>query len=99
VTGPSVEDVIARAIHAGVREGWVYDSPVERSLAMWDPRPTAAAVVAAIRAMTVAQQAELLGGRVSSRQPCCRCNLPDAPDGEHGVIVAARALGPWRAEP
>jgi hypothetical protein len=57
------EDAIAEVLHS-IGSEWIYDSEVERALAMWDPRPLAAKVIAAIRDLSADDLAEMIGGEV-----------------------------------
>jgi hypothetical protein len=94
---PEATEVIAEATYRSLLGSWTYDSPVERAVAMWDPRPTAERALAAlkaagfvvatrdeIRAMSPSEQAELIGGYVD--------------EGYFATIngrLHRRALGPW----
>lgn len=90
---PTAEDVIARLIYDSVRDGWVYDSPVERSLAMWDPRPTAAAVVTAIRTMSAEQLADLRPD-LTVEGFCLPGGCVGGPN-----CGKVRIVGPWQVTP
>lgn len=100
-TAPSVEDVIAEALHAHCAE-WRGEPSFHRVLwcctcGEWHgddydeyQRHQAAAVVAAIRAMSAEQQAELIGAWIEAG---LRWN-DDIGESRN----VARVVGPWRGE-
>lgn len=83
---PTVEDVLARAMCDALVEAPL-DEPCEGC------KMQAAAVVAAVRAMSPEQQAQLIGGAVERSG---RTHL-----GDEGLFVhdpVGRVVGPWRTE-
>lgn len=99
MTAPTAEDAIAEALMARDAEDvdWIDRDSAERY---------AAAVVAAVRAMSVEQQAELIGGeierqaRLSSGKPIPLSTPLGLQTAERlGRPIESRVVGPWQVTP
>lgn len=93
-TAPTAEDVIAEAAHAAIFD---YSQTDAWPILGDDARAAdfiAAAVVAAIRAMSVQQQAELIGGEVQNLH-----EIRLQADGMFWPVPGSRVVGPWQETP